>query len=94
MTQKKKSNPKKTSAPVLSAPTAQGDLSQTEMKVLKIFREYLMTPGQMLCLGNADIDSMKAALEKMTAEGLLIPDSFKGSYSLTKAGFQAMNEAK
>ena len=65
-------------------------LSDGEAKVLDVFRKYLMTPGQMLCLGNADIDSMKAILENLTSRGLLVAEGFKGGYSLTPSGFDAM----
>ncbi len=67
-------------------------LSDGEIHVLSVFRKYLMTPGQMLCLNNADIDSMKNALEKLTTAGLLVPEEMKGGYSLTRSGFEAMNE--
>lgn len=87
----KKKKSKITEETSLVAESSDFGFSPTEIKVLRIFRDYLMTPGQMLCLGNADIDSMKTALEKMTDDGLLVPDTFKGSYSLTRAGFQAMH---
>jgi hypothetical protein len=67
-------------------------LSDGEVNVLGVFRKYLMTPGQMLCLSNTDIDSMKGVLEKLTKSGLLVPEDFKGGYSLTQTGFRAMNE--
>lgn len=67
-------------------------LSDSERGVLAVFRKYLMTPGRMLCLNNTDIGSMKRALERLTAAGFLTPEDFKGSYSLTRSGFKAMNE--
>lgn len=66
-------------------------LSTGEEKVLKIFRQYLMTPGQMLCLSNVGIDSMQLILSSMTESGLIVPDDFKGAYSLTRTGYEAMN---
>lgn len=67
-------------------------LTAGEINILAVFRKYLMTPGRMLCLNNTDIGTMKRSLEKLTAAGLLIPEDFKGSYSLTRSGFKAMNE--
>jgi predicted transcriptional regulator len=69
-------------------------LSDSELNILAVFRKYLMTPGQMLCLSNTDIGSMKKSLDRLTAAGLLIAEDFKGSYSLTRSGFEAMNELK
>ncbi len=68
------------------------DLTDGEIHVLGVFRKYLMTPGQMLCLSNTDIDSMKSVLESLTAAGLLVAEEFKGGYSLTQTGFRAMND--
>ena len=67
-------------------------LSIGEVHILAVFRKYLMTPGRMLCLNNTDIGTMKRSLDKLIAAGLLIPEDFKGSYSLTRSGFNAMNE--
>ncbi len=67
-------------------------LSAGEVNILAVFRKYLMTPGRMLCLNNTDIGSMKRSLDRLIAAGLLIPEDFKGSYSLTRSGFNAMNE--
>lgn len=68
------------------------ELSDGEANVLAVFKKYLMTPGQMLCLSNTDVDSMKSTLERLTDAGLLVPEEFKGGYSLTQTGFRAMNE--
>lgn len=67
-------------------------LSVGELNILTVFRKYLMTPGRMLCLNNTDIGTMKRSLDKLIAAGLLIPEDFKGSYSLTRSGFNAMKE--
>jgi predicted transcriptional regulator len=72
--------------------SGQVQLSAGEVSILAVFRKYLMTPGRMLCLNNTDLGTMKKSLEKLTAAGLLVPEDFKGSYSLTRSGFQAMNE--
>lgn len=67
-------------------------LSAGEVNILAVFKKYLMTPGRMLCLNNTDIGTMKRSLDKLIAAGLLIPEDFKGSYSLTRSGFNVMNE--
>ncbi|MCA9132606.1 MAG: hypothetical protein KDA45_05615 [Planctomycetales bacterium] len=72
--------------------SSERQLSDGEISILAVFRKYLMTPGRMLCLNNTDIGTMKRSLDKLTAAGLLIPEDFKGSYSLTRSGFKAMNE--
>ncbi len=77
---------------VASIPGGSHQLSTGEVNILAVFRKYLMTPGRMLCLNNTDIGTMKRSLEKLIAAGLLIPEDFKGSYSLTRSGFNAMNE--
>ena len=65
-------------------------LSDSEISVLTVFRTYLMTPGKMLCLSNTDVGSMKKSLERLCNVGMLLPESFKGGYSLTRLGFQTM----
>jgi hypothetical protein len=67
-------------------------LSEGEEHVLAMFRKYLMTPGKMLCLSTADILAMKKSLDKLVSAGLLIPEEFKGGYSLTRSGYDAMHE--
>lgn len=82
---RRKTEPDDSGEPIL-------ELTDGEANVLAVFRKYLMTPGQMLCLSNTDIDSMKVVLQSLTAAGLLVPEEFKGGYSLTQSGFRAMNE--
>ena len=79
-------------AAVSASDDAPRQLSTGEVSVLTLFRKYLMTPGRMLCLNHAEVGSMKRSLDKLIAAGMLVPESFKGSYSLTRSGFQAMNE--
>ena len=85
----RKNNPDGT--PDLSS-REEAKLSPSEINVLSIFRKYLMTPGQMLCLNNADLISMKTPLEKLVASRLLVPEASKGGYSLSRDGFEAMVE--
>lgn len=67
-----------------------GELSDGVIRVLKIFRRYLMTPGQMLCLSGPEFETNKNALQELITTGFLVAEEFKGGYSLTDAGFRAM----
>jgi hypothetical protein len=75
-------------------PSVPSELSQAEDSVLKIFRQFLMIPGQMLCFDRADLASFRAALDRLTKDGLLVEEKFHGGYSLTNAGFAAMHKQR
>lgn len=64
--------------------------SQSERSVFCRFRQFLVTPGEMLCFFGPDLDKHKVALQRMTERDLLVKEQFKGAYSLTQAGFEAM----
>lgn len=68
------------------------DLSAGEVKVLNIFRRYLMGPGQMLCLNGNDLETMGDSLEQLIASGMLLPEGSKGGYALTRKGFEVMGQ--
>jgi len=68
-------------------------LSQSEERVLSRFREFLMTPGKMLCFYGPDLQLKKATLDLLISKDLLVKETFHGGYSLTKAGFSAMNSS-
>lgn len=53
-----------------------------------------MTPGQMLCFYGPNLQQNKATLELLTEKELLVKERFKGGYSLTRAGFAAMNDCE
>lgn len=65
-------------------------LTTTEKTVLRKFREFLMTPGQMLCFCGPDLERHRKALRSLTEKDLLEQENFKGAYSLTPAGFRMM----
>ena len=65
-------------------------LSRSEKSVLRTFRQHLVTPGKMLCFFGPNLEKHKAAFLHMTENELLIKEHFKGAYSLTPAGFEAM----
>lgn len=78
----------------LSDNKPQPSLSETERSVLVVFRKYLMTPGQMLCLGSADLETLKLAISDLTSNGLLVAEARPGGYSLTDRGYAAMKECE
>lgn len=65
-------------------------LSPSEKKALRTFRQYLITPGIMLCFYGPELEKHRAALQQLTEKELLVKEKFKGAYSLTHAGFRAM----
>ena len=67
-------------------------LSPAEHAVLTVFRKWLMTPGKMLCFSRADLDTLKMPLSQLASKGLVVKERFKGGYSLTKTGFDAMKD--
>ena len=69
-------------------------LSKTEQSVLKTFRQFLVTPGQMLCFYGPKLKEYKPALRLLSEKGFVVEETFKGGYSLTRAGFAAMSDCK
>lgn len=67
-------------------------LSAEERSVLRVFRTYLMTPGQMLCFGSSDLVTFNDPLAQLTDKGFLVSERNQGGYSLTETGFAAMKE--
>lgn len=66
-------------------------LSRSEKTVLRTFKQHLVTPGKMLCFFGPNLEKHKAAFQQMTDNDLLVKETFKGAYSLTHAGYEAMN---
>ncbi len=69
-------------------------LSTSEQRVLRTFRQFLMTPGQMLCFSGPNFKQDKTTLEILTDKELLVEEYFNGGYSLTQTGFAAMNDCE
>ena len=67
-------------------------LTKAERRVFGTFREYLMTPGKMLCFSGPHLERDQLALQLLTEKKLLVKEKFKGGYSLTTAGFVAMQD--
>jgi len=59
---------------------------------MRTFRTFLVEPGQMLCFYGPTLKQHKSALEQLTDKDFLVKEQFKGAYSLTRAGYTAMNE--
>lgn len=53
-----------------------------------------MIPGQMLCFSGPSLKQDQATLARMTDKELLVEEKFKGGFSLTQAGFAAMNDCE
>jgi hypothetical protein len=66
-------------------------LAESEQRVLRTFRRFLMTPNRMLCFDGASVEQNRAAFEVLIDKELLVRERFKGGYSLTRAGYAAMN---
>ncbi len=69
-------------------------LSTSEVRVMRDFRRFLMSPGQMLCFYGPNLERSKNALRQLTDKGLLVKENFKGAYSLTPEGFTAMKSCE
>jgi hypothetical protein len=67
-------------------------LTSDQRSVLEVFRTYLMTPGEMLCFGSSEHDSLSVPLAQLTEKGLLNSERKSGGYSLTQSGFTAMRD--
>ncbi len=65
-------------------------LSASERRVLQAFRAFRVSPGQMLCFDGANLKRLRSALQQLTDKNYLVKEQFKGGYSMTAAGFQAM----
>jgi hypothetical protein len=65
-------------------------LSSAEEAALRTFRQYLITPGKMLCFFGPNLEKHEPALQELTEKQMLIKETFKGAYTLTDAGYRAM----
>jgi hypothetical protein len=68
-------------------------MTKPDQTVFDVFRSYLITPGQMLCFHGLELEKHGDSLRRLTADGLLNKERFAGGYSLTAAGFAAMQDA-
>ena len=68
--------------------------SASEQRVLRTFRQFLMTPGQMLCFSGPELKQYENTLDALIDKEVLVKEKTKGGYSLTHAGFAAMNSCQ
>jgi hypothetical protein len=66
-------------------------LTTAEQRVMRTFRRFLMTPGQMLCFYGPNLKQNLTTLERLTDRDFLVKEKFQGGYSLTLEGYAAMN---
>ena len=64
--------------------------SESEQRVLRTFRQFLMTPDRMLCFSGTHLKQSRVGLDRLIHKELLVKEKFRGAYSLTEAGFEAM----
>jgi hypothetical protein len=69
-------------------------LVKPDQSALSVFRTYMVEAGQMLCFNGDTLVEHRESLQQLTEQGLLTKDEFKGGYSLTRAGFAAMQECE
>ena len=69
-------------------------LSKPERRILGVFRQFLVTPGQMLCFSRPNVKRHRAAFQQLIDKGFLVKERFAGGYSLTRAGFVAMKDCE
>src|SRR5262245_23287698 len=72
--------------------TGAAPMSDAEKYVLEVFRRYRVAPGKMLCFYGQDLEKLHQPLAQLTKKRLLVAESFRGAYSLTEAGFSAMQD--
>ena len=65
-------------------------LSTPEQAALAVFRSFKVGAGQMLCFHGPQLEKHRATLRQLTEKNLVIKEQFAGGYSLTRAGFEAM----
>lgn len=75
---------------VAQADVVEPGLPRLEQAILVVFRDYLMTPGKMLCLSSLDRKIYGAALAKLVEKRLLTVEQYKDGFSLTEDGYAAM----
>jgi hypothetical protein len=88
----RRTNKKEGGAESSESTDSQTSLSAAEQDVLSAFRKYLMTPGKMLCFGAPEMETLSAPLAKLIDRGMLVSEDSPGGYSLTRSGFDAMND--
>ncbi len=68
-------------------------ITASEQDVLSVFRNYRITPGQLLCFSGTNLKKHQNALRRLAERKMVIKERFKGAYSLTRAGYHAMSQS-
>ena len=68
-------------------------ISASEKDVLQVFRSYKITTGELLCFSGPNLQKHEAGLKKLAVRKMLIKERFKGAYSLTASGYEAMAQS-
>ena len=68
--------------------------STSEQRILRTFRRFQVTPGQMLCFSGPELKQHRTTLQALVNKEMLVKEKFKGGYSLTAAGFAAMKNCE
>jgi predicted transcriptional regulator len=69
-------------------------ITASERDVLNVFRNYQITPGQLLCFSGSTLKKHQHALRRLVERNMVIKERFKGAYSLTQSGYHAMSHAQ
>lgn len=69
-------------------------LSRSDQLVLDVFRRYLVTPGEMLCFHGKWLEEHGESFRHLTSIKLINKEHFQGSYSLTDAGYAAIQSTE
>lgn len=67
--------------------------SASEKDALQVFRSYKIAAGELLCFSGPNLQKHEPALKKLAVRKILIKERFKGAYSLTAAGYEAMSDS-
>jgi len=69
-------------------------LTKSEQRVMRTYRKFRVTPGQMLCFYGPDLKQNENALANLTNRDMLVKERFKGGYSLTEEGYELMKSCE
>lgn len=70
---------------------AQAAMTDSEAKVMEIFRFYGVAPYQMLCLNGKVQQDLHAPLDRLIRKGLIVREGRHDAYHLTSTGYQAVS---
>lgn len=65
-------------------------MTNAELKVMEIFRFYGVLPYQMLCLSGKTQQELRAPLDRLVQQGLIVCEHRHNAYHLTAIGYDAV----